>query len=119
MSTQALLDKIAAERDEHVAAIEAEAATKAAAIEASAEAELSALTDAAAAASAKEVAQLKRAALSRARQSGKIMVQTARREAFDEIMSGAKAAVENDAALLQKFNDNVGDLEMVLAKNLA
>lgn len=119
MSTQALLDKIVAERDEQVAAIEAQSKEVIAKIEATAAEEVAAIETAAAVASEKEVASIKRAALSKARQTGKLAVQTARREAVDEVMAAAeKTIVSEDAANARLFADRKPVLEMELAKQL-
>lgn len=120
MSTQILLDKLAADRDEQVAVIKAESAEKVAAIKVAMDKEVAALAEVAAAVSAKEVAQINRAALSKARQAGKLLVQTAKREAFDAVMTAAeKTVVAADPAAASLFADRRADLEVVLAKQLA
>lgn len=120
MATQALLDKIAADQREQVAAIEAETKERVAAIEAATASEIEALKADAAAASEKAVTAAKRAVISKAKQAGRLVVQTARREVLDEIMAKAEAqAVGDDAALKQQFNDRRADLEMSIAKELA
>lgn len=119
MSTQALLDKITAATTEQVADIKAKAAAQVEAINASATAEVDRIKADAAAATEKDVAQIKRAALAKARQTGKLAVQTARREVFDTIMAAAEVqVVGDDAVLAQQFADRRADLEMQLAKQI-
>lgn len=119
MSTQALLDKIVAERNEKVAAIEAESKKVLASVEAATSAAVEEIQTAAKAAGEKEAAQINRAVLAKARQTGKLIVQTARREVFDEIMTAAqKEVVGDNADLMQQFSDRRADLEMHLSKQL-
>jgi len=119
MSTQALLDKIVAGQNEQVAQIETDTAAAVAQIEADTKETVAQITSDAAAASEKEVAQITRAALSKARQAGKLIVQTARRKAFDDIMATAQQQiVGDDAKLAQQFSDQKADLEMELSKQL-
>ena len=118
MSTEALLEKIVAERDKTIAEIEAATKEAVVEIEASTEAEVATIAADAAAASEKQVAQITRAELSKARQAGKLLVQSARREVFDEIMSAAQANVATTAVTTQSFADKRADLEMHLAKQI-
>ena len=119
MSTQALLDKIASARDEQVAIVEAASAKTIAAIEFATAIEVKEIESAASAASEKEVVQIKRAALSKARQNGKLAVQTARREAFDAILDSAeKTITAEDPANVRLFADQKPVLEMELAKQI-
>ncbi|HMA77773.1 MAG TPA: hypothetical protein VKP88_01370 [Candidatus Paceibacterota bacterium] len=119
MSTQALLDKISATAAAKVEEIERATADQVASIEAAAEAEAVAVTAAVAQRNEKDIAQLRRAILSKARQSGKLLVQTARREAFDEVLEAAyKQLVDEDPKRAELFTDKRAELEMYLAQQL-
>lgn len=116
MSTQALLDKIKASSADAITAIEAEAAATVASIEQASAAEVLAIEESAATAAKKAAAQVERATLAKARQSGKLIVQTARREAFDAIMAAAQAEVGTEKA--QEWSDKKATLEMHLSKQI-
>jgi len=119
MSTQALLDKIKDAATQSAEAINTEAAKSVEAINASVEAEVAMIQEQATAAAEKAGAAVTRATLAKARQTGKLLVQTARREAFDTIMNAAeKVAVGDDAAKAQKWADKRADLEMHLSKEI-
>ena len=108
METKALLEKIIASQVEAVAAIEAEAQAAVSVIE----------TDAHAVAE-KAAAQISRATLAQARQSGSLAVQTARRAAFDDIMAAAKKTVAgDDVETARAFDDKRAQLELHLAGQL-
>ena len=120
MSTQALLDKIKASSADAISQIEAEAAATVTAINEAAAAEVAVIEQAAIAAADKSATQVQRATLAKARQSGKLVVQTARREAFDAIMAAAHTAVvAGDASKAQQWSDQKADLEMHLSKQIA
>ncbi len=119
MSTQALLDKITAASTEAVAQIEADAAKTVSAIKATTDAEVATITSDAQEAATKAAAAVKRAALAKARQAGKLQIQTARRAAFDAVMAEAKtAAVGDDAAAAQAWSDKEAELEMHVSKQI-
>jgi len=116
MSTQALLDKITASKAEAITAIEAEAQATVASINKATATEVAAIEQAAKAAAEKSAAQVERATLAKARQAGKLTVQTARREAFDAIMVAAEA--EAATGKVQQWSDAKADLEMTLSHQL-
>jgi|GEM_PF-853671 len=119
MSTQVLLEKIETASTESIKTIEAEATAAAAAIKAEAEALVAKINTDAEATATKAGAAVERAALAKARQSGKLLVQTARREAFDAVMHAAKkTAVGDDATQTQAWADKQASLEMHLSKQL-
>lgn len=120
MSTQVLLDKIAAGTADSVSAIEAEAALAVAAIKESTAAEVATIEADALTAATKAAGAIERATLAKARQAGKLLVQTARRSAFDTVMAAAKqAVVGDDVSKIQSFADKRADLELHLSKQLA
>jgi len=119
MSTQALLDKIGTASKESVSTIESEAKAQVKAINDSVTAEVAKIASDAIVASEKAAAAVERATLAKARQSGKLLVQTEKRAAFDDIMAAAeKAIVNGDAEKAQKWADKRADLEMHLSKQL-
>jgi len=119
MSTKDLLDKIDQASAESIKTIETEAAAMVTTITESAQAELTKISDDAQAAADKTAAAVERATLAKARQAGKLAVQTAKRSAFDAIMITAqKIAVGDDSAKAQAWADKEADLEMVLSKQL-
>ena len=119
MSTQALLEKIETASAALIKTIEADAAATVATINDSAQSELTKISDDAQAAADKSAAAVERATLAKARQAGKLAVQTAKRSAFDAIMITAqKTAVGDDSAKAQSWADKQADLEMVLSKQL-
>jgi len=119
MSTQVLLDKISDAAAQSVKAIEAEAEQSVQTINASAKAEVAVIAEQATAAAEKAGAAVTRATLAKARQTGKLLVQTARREAFDTVMKAAEqVAVAGDATKAQQWSDKRADLEMHLSKEI-
>ena len=116
MSTQALLDKIKASSAETIAVIETEAQAAVASINEAVATEVKTIEQTAKQTAEKSAAQIERATLAKARQAGKLTVQTARREAFDAIMATAQAEVGADKA--QQWSDAKADLEMHLSKQI-
>ena len=116
MSTQTLLDKIKASSADTITQIEADTQAAIAAIERSAADSVATIESDAATAADKAAAAVERATLAKARQAGRLAVQTARREAFDAIMAAAQSQVGDDKA--QAWSDARADLEMHLSKHI-
>ena len=120
MSTKDLLDKITQAQTESINMIEVETAVTVQAINESTGASIAKIAADATAAANKAAAAVERATLAKARQTGKLAVQTARRTAFDSIMASAeKTVVDGDTSKAQEFADKRADLEMHLSKQLS
>lgn len=119
MSTKDLLDKITQASADGVKTIETEAAVAVATITNSAQVDVVKIADDAKATAAKAAAAVERATLAKARQAGKLAVQTAKRAVFDDIMTAVeKAVVGDDDAKAQQFADSKATLELHLSKQL-
>lgn len=118
MDTKALLDKIAETHAIELAVIAAGTQALVAAIEAEAAVAVAKIEADAAIVADKTAAQISRATLARARQSGKLIVQTAKREAFDVIMNAAENTVVASGATAREFSDKRAKLELHLAQQL-
>jgi precorrin-6B methylase 2 len=118
MDTKVLLDKIAETHATQLAAITADTQDQVAAIEAEAAQAVAKIEADAAVLADKTAAQISRATLARARQSGKLVAQTAKREAFDVIMKAAETTLVAGGATEREFSDKRAKLELHLAQQL-
>jgi vacuolar-type H+-ATPase subunit E/Vma4 len=118
MSTTDLLDKITQASADGVKTIETEAAVVVVTITNSAQADVAKIADDAKVAAAKAAAAVERATLAKARQAGKLAVQTAKRAVFDDIMSAVEKTVTADDSKAQQFADSKATLELHLSKQL-
>ncbi len=89
MSQESLINKIAADANKEIEAIEAKAAADVQAIEEATAAEVKALKDAAAVSTEKEKNHQTLVLTSKATQAGNIKVQSAKRAAIETVLSGA------------------------------
>jgi vacuolar-type H+-ATPase subunit E/Vma4 len=119
MSTKDLLDKITQASAETIKAIESEASATVTTITDSTQVGVAKIATEAKAAAEKAAAAVERATLAKARQAGKLAVQTAKRAVFDDIMTAVeKAVVEDDNTKAQQFADSKATLELHLSKQL-